>query len=175
MAIEGGSLGMLSYMVRPMFDDIFVAGDRDAVFWIAFAVFAIFVARAVAGFLQRVMMANAARKVSAALQRDLVDHLLNLDSGFYQANSPGTLIERVRGDPTAANGVISATFSALGRDVVALISLLAVAISIDWLWTLIAVAGAPILFLPIVKIQSWVRSTARTARSAAANIATRLD
>ncbi|MGR3344662.1 MAG: ABC transporter ATP-binding protein [Paracoccaceae bacterium] len=175
MAIEGGSLGMLSYMVRPMFDEIFVAGDRGAVFWIAFAVFAIFTARAVTGFLQRVMMANAARKVSAALQRDLVVHLLNLDSGFYQANSPGTLIERVRGDPTAANGVISATFSALGRDVVALVSLLAVAISIDWLWTLIAVAGAPILFLPIVKIQTWVRSTARTARSAAASIATRLD
>ncbi len=175
MAIEGGSLGMLSYMVRPMFDEIFVAGDRDAVFWIAFVVFAIFIGRAVASFLQRVMMANAARKVSAALQRDLVDHLLTLDGGFYQANSPGMLIERVRGDPTAANGAISATFSALGRDMVALASLLAVAISIDWLWTLIAIAGAPVLFFPIWKIQTWVRSTARIARGAAASIATRLD
>lgn len=175
MAIEGGSLGLLSFMVRPMFDEIFVAGNRDAVFLIAFVVFGIFISRAVAGFSQRVVMANAARKVSASLQRDLVDHLLKLDSSFYQANPPGTLIERVRGDPTAANGVISATFSALGRDLVALVSLLAVAVSIDWLWTLIAIAGAPVLFLPIVKIQTWVRATARTARAAAASIATRLD
>ncbi|MFV2003234.1 MAG: ABC transporter ATP-binding protein, partial [Paracoccaceae bacterium] len=115
------------------------------------------------------------RKVSMALQGDLVDHLLTLDASFYQVNSPGTLIERVRGDPAAANGVISNTFSALGRDLVALVSLLAVAVSIDWLWTVIAVAGAPILIWPVLIIQKWVRATARTARDAAARIAIRLD
>ncbi|MBV1867781.1 MAG: ABC transporter ATP-binding protein, partial [Marinosulfonomonas sp.] len=150
MMLEGGALGALSYIIRPMFDTIFVAGDRDAVFWVGIGVFGIFVMRGIAGFTQRVLMAAAGRRISAALQRDLLAHMLTLDSSFFQSNSPGSLIERVRGDADGAVGVVTSTFSALGRDFVALVSLLAVAVSIDWLWTLIAVAGAPVIVLPVL-------------------------
>jgi len=175
MMLEGGALGALSYIIRPMFDEIFVAGDRDAVFWVGIGVFGIFVMRGMASFVQRLLMATAGRRIAAALQRDLLDHMLTLDSSFFQWNSPGTLIERVRGDADGAVGVVSSTFSALGRDVVALISLLAVAVSIDWLWTLIAVAGAPVIVLPVLVLQKLIKKTSRRARNAAARMATRLD
>ena len=32
MAIEGSMLGALSYIVQPMFDEVFIAGDRGAIF-----------------------------------------------------------------------------------------------------------------------------------------------
>ncbi len=175
MAIEGGALGTLSYMVGPMFDDIFVAGDRGAVFWIAASIFGIFLARAFAGFFQRVLMARVARTVSADMQRDLVSHMVDLDGSFYRENSPGVLLERVRGDPTAAAAVISSTFSAFGRDLVGLISLLGVAIYIDWLWTLITIAGVPLLIIPVLYLQNLIRKTSRNVRNFAAVIATRLD
>ena len=175
MAIEGAMLGMLSYIIRPMFDQVFVAGDRDAITWVSLGVFAIFLARAIAGFGQRVLMMSVGQRVSASLQTDMVAHMLRLDSSWFQDNSPGTLIERVRGDTLAASTIWATVFSALGRDTVALLSLLAVAISIDWLWTLIAVAGAPLLMGPMVLLQRWVRRSTRTARNAAAGIATRLD
>ena len=175
MVIEGGALGLLSYMVRPMFDQIFIAGDRNAVFWVSLGVFAIFIARAIAGFAQRVLMAVVARKVSADMQRDLVNHMVSLDSAFYNENAPGIVMERVRGDPGAAAGIISSTFSAFGRDLVSLISLLTVAIYIDWLWTLIAIAGAPLLVLPVLMLQKLIRKTARRVRNASAKLTTRLD
>lgn len=175
MAIEGGMLGGLSLMVRPMFDQVFIAGNRDAVFWVALGVFSIFVFRAIAGFGQRVLMSSISMKVSAQLQRNLVGHMLTLDSDFFQVNSPGTLIERVRGDTQAASNVWASTFSTLGRDLVALVSLLGVALSIDWVWTLIAVAGAPVLVIPLLWLQNFVRAQTRNARDAAATIATRLD
>ncbi|MEE9428091.1 MAG: ABC transporter ATP-binding protein [Paracoccaceae bacterium] len=175
MAVEGGALGMLSYMVRPMFDDIFVAGERSAVFWVATVVFFIFIARAVAGFVQRILMANVARKVSADIQRDLVRHMVDLDGSFYRENSPGFLMERVRGDPGAAAGIISSTFSAFGRDLVGLISLLAVALYIDVFWTVITISGAPLLYFPVVMLQKLIRKTSRTVRDAAARTAIRLD
>ena len=175
MAFEGGALGVLSYMVRPMFDNVFIARDRDAVFVVALIVFAIFLGRALAGFLQRILMAVVARKVSAEIQCDLVEHMLRLDSSFYLANSPGVLMERVHADPGAAAGIISATFSAFGRDLVALVSLLSVALYTDWVWTLIAVAGAPLLILPIVLLQRLVRKTTRAARNAAALVTNRLN
>ncbi len=175
MTVEGGALGLLSYMVRPMFDEIFIAGDKGAVFWVSMGVFAIFIARALAGFAQRFMMATVARNVSADIQRDLVSHMVDLDGSFYQKNSPGVLIERVRGDPGAAANIISATLSAAGRDFIGLISLLSVAVYIDWLWTLIAVIGAPLMLFPILYLQKLIRKTSRLVRNAAAKIATRLD
>ena len=175
MAIEGGMLGALSYLIKPMFDQVFVAGDRGAIKWVAGAVFGVFLLRALSGFGQRVLMMAVGQWVSAALQSDMVAHMLKLDSGFFQRNSPGLLIERVRGDTLAAGRIWSTVFSALGRDAVALISLLGVALSIDWLWTLIAVAGAPVLMGPMVLLQRWVRRTTRTARNAAAVLSTRLD
>jgi len=175
MAVEGGMLGLLSWIIRPMFDQVFVAGDRDAIVWVGLAVFGIFLARAIAGFGQRVLMMSVGQRVSAALQTDMVRHMLRLDSAWFQENSPGTLIERVRGDTLVASTIWATVFSALGRDVVALLSLFAVALSIDWLWTLIAVAAAPVLMLPMMFLQRWVRKSTRRARSVAANLATRLD
>ncbi len=175
MAIEGGALGMLSYMVRPMFDEIFIAGERAAVFWVSAIVFLIFIARAIAGFVQRVLMARVARTVSGEIQTDLVNHMVALDGGFFQDNSPGYLMERVRGDPGAAAEIISTTFSAFGRDLVGLFSLLAVALYIDWFWTLITISGAPLLFFPVLILQKLIRKTARKVRNTAATIATRLD
>ncbi|MFT6604870.1 MAG: ABC-type multidrug transport system fused ATPase/permease subunit [Halocynthiibacter sp.] len=175
MALEGGMYGALSYMIKPVFDDVLVAANKGAIFWVSAAVMGVFVLRALAGFGQRVLMSIVGQRISANMQRDLVGHMLTLDSGFFQANSPGTLIERTRGDTNAASSVWSQVFSTLARDSVALISLMAVAISIDWKLTLVAVAGAPLLVLPIAGLQRWVRSTTRAARAAAARIATRLD
>ena len=175
MAFEGGALGALSYMVRPMFDEIFVAGDRTAVFWVSVTVFLIFVGKALAGVAQSVITAKVTRNVSAEVQNDVVRHLVTIESSFYQDNPPGVLMDRVRGDPNAAANMIAGLFSALGRDVVALVSLLAIAVSIDWLWTLIAVAGGPILFYPIVVLQGLIRKTNRVMLNTAAEIANRLN
>ncbi|MGB8621231.1 MAG: ABC transporter ATP-binding protein [Paracoccaceae bacterium] len=175
MTIEGSMAGVLSYTVKPMFDEVFVAGNRGAIALIAGAIFVVFLARALAGFGQRVLMTRVGQKVTATLQADLVGHLLTLDSLWFQSTPPGNLIERVRGDTQAAANIWSTVLAAAGRDVIATCSLFAVALSIDWLWTLIAVAGVPLLVLPIMALQRWVRKTTRAARNAAATIAIRLD
>ena len=43
MAVEGAMLGLLSWIIKPMFDQVFVAGDRAAIVWVATGVFGIFV------------------------------------------------------------------------------------------------------------------------------------
>ena len=175
MTVEGAMLGLLSFMIKPMFDNVFVSGDKGAIPLVAGGIFTIFTARALSGFGQRVLMARVGQRVSAALQHDLVGHMLGLDSLWFQKTPPGNLIERVRGDTLVASTIWSTVLAAAGRDLVALISLFVVALSIDWLWTLIAVAGVPLLLLPIMGLQRLVRRTTRAARAAAALISTRLD
>ncbi|WP_404814998.1 ABC transporter ATP-binding protein [Celeribacter naphthalenivorans] len=175
MSIEGAMLGVFASLIEPMFDKVLVAGESNALFWVAFAVFGVFSLRALASFGQRVLMSRVGQKVSAKLQGNLVAHMLTLDGRFFQDNPPGTLIERTRGDSGAAAGVWSTVLSAAFRDVIMLVSLLAVAISVDWRWTLIAVAGAPLLAVPVTVLQNLVRRTTRRARAASARVSTRLD
>ena len=175
MSVEGSMMGALSYLVKPMFDRVFVDGSTSAVLWVALAVSGVFVLRALAGLGQRILMALSGERFIAAIQTDLVAHLMTLDQGFHQTHPPGALIERVRGDTTTLRGLWTSVIAAVGRDVVALASLFAVALSVDWRWTLIAVAGAPLLVGPIVLLQRLVRHTSRAARVSAARISTRLD
>ena len=175
MAIEGATTGLLSYLVRPMFDEVFLGSDRGAVVYVAIAVATVFSVRALAGFGQRLILAWQAERISAELQQAMLTHVMTLDLAFFMQNPPGALIERVRGDTATLKGLWRPILSALGRDVVALISLLAVALWIDWVWTLIAIVGVPLLVLPLARLQNRVRRTARSAREAAAVLATRLD
>ena len=175
MALEGASVGALSWLVRPMFDGIYPGADRGVVWFVALAVAGVFSLRAVAGFAQRVILARQAEKIAAAMQRALLAHVMRLDLGFFLKNPPGGLIERIAGDSAALKVMWPPMLQALGRDSVALVALTVVAVSIDWRWTLIAVVGVPLVLGPLALLQARVRGTARAARAAAAVLATRLD
>ena len=175
MMIDGGSLGLLSYYIKPMIDDIFIAGNKTAIVPIAGAIFLIFTARALGAYGQRSLTAFVSLQVVADLQRDLSKHLLSLDSAFFHRHPPGELLERVRGDSQTLQSVASNALIVLGRDSFSLVSLVIVAAMVDWQWTLIAFVGLPLLALPVMWLQNFVRRTTRRAREASADLSTRLD
>lgn len=175
MSVEGAAIGAFAWLVQPLFDTLFSAGSMAGVTWVALAVGGLFTIRATAGFLQRVLMVGVGLKVITALQTRLVQHFLTLDMSFFQTNAPGALIERVRGDTAALQSLSSSVLVSLGRDSVTLISLLAVMLWTDWQWTLFALIGLPVLILPLLAVQAFIRRTAVAAREAAARLSTRLD
>lgn len=175
MSVEGAAIGAFARLVQPLFDELFTATSMDGVTWVALAVGGLFAIRATAGFLQRVLMVGVGLKVVTGLQTRLVQHFLTLDMSFFQDNAPGALIERVRGDTTALQSLSSAVLVSLGRDSVTLISLLTVMLWTDWQWTLFALIGLPVLILPLILVQAFIRRTAIAAREAAARLSTRLD
>ncbi len=175
MAIEGSMLALLARMVVPMFEDVFTARNQNALYWVGLAVLGIFFVRAVTSAAQKILMTYIRELVSAAMRRHLLRHLMSLDSAFYQTNPPGQLIERVQGDVGAINSVWSRIITALGRDLISLIGLMGVALWIDWRWTLMAIVGIPLLVLPSLLVQSYIRRRSRNAREIAGRISTRLD
>nr|WP_246849369.1 ABC transporter ATP-binding protein [Rubellimicrobium arenae] len=175
MAVEGGTLGLFARGVQPMFDRVFVAREPGAVWTVGLAIAAIFTLRAGASAGQKVILTRVNEKAAAALRSDLLRHLMTLDGAFHQSHPPGTLIERVQGDVQAINSIWSSLVTGLGRDAVGLLSLLGVALAVDWRWTLVALVGVPLLVLPAFLVQGFVRRRARAAREVAGRMATRLD
>lgn len=175
MTIQGGAIGAFAWLVQPLFDELFAAGSMDGVAWVAMMVGILFTVRATSGFLQRILMVGVGLRVVAGLQSRMVDHLLTQDMGFFQDNPPGALIERVRGDTSALQSLSSTVLVSLGRDSISLVSLLGVMLWTDWSWTLTALVGLPILVLPLLFVQRFIRRTAIRARVAAGRLSTRLD
>jgi len=175
MALEGGSLGAFSYMMKPMFDTAFATGNSGALFSVSLVFGGIFLLRGVTSVCHKILMATVSQKSSADLRMDLVSNLMVQDNAFHQTHPPGHLIQRVQADVQSINGVWAAFITGAGRDVIALFSLIGVALSIDWVWTLVALVGIPILILPALVAQRFVRRRAREARDLGADISTRLD
>ncbi len=175
LVIEGSTLGVLSWMLKPLFDRVFVGGDTDAIWWVGGVIFALFLIRAATFVINRSLMTSVSLAVSTKMQIDMLRHIMTLDSSFFQKNPPGALIERVQGDSIAVQGVWSTFISGAGRDVVSLVALFGVAIAVDPGWTLAALIGAPLLILPTVLVQRYIRRKMRQNRVNASQRATRLD
>lgn len=175
LIVEGSTLGLLSWMLKPLFDRVFVGGDTDAIWWVGGAIFALFLIRAATFVINRSLMTSVSLAVSTTMQSDMLRHIMVLDSGFFQQNPPGALIERVQGDSIAVQGVWSTFISGAGRDMVSLVSLFAVALAVDPWWTMAALVGAPLLILPTVLVQRYIRRKMRQNRVNASQRATRLD
>ena len=175
MIIEGSTLGALSYMIKPLFDQVLAAGGGAMLLWVGLAILGLFLVRATTSVLGRWLLALVNRSSAAAMQVDLLRHLLTLDSGFFQSNPPGTLIDRVQGDTAAAQGATQMVISGIGRDMVALVGLFVVAVTIDPWWTAAALIGTPLLLLPALGLQRYIRRKTRRMREQSGLRATRLD
>lgn len=175
MALEGSMLGVLSYMMQPMFDTVFVNGESSLLIWVGVVLIGIFIVRAVSSVVQKVLLTRIAQKTAAALRVDMLDRLMLQDGSFHQSHPPGFLIQRVQSDVNAVGDVWRAIVTGAGRDFMGLLVLIGVAISVDWLWALLACIGIPLLVLPAAMAQNYVRKNARKARDLGAHLSTRLD
>lgn len=175
MSIEGSMLGALSWMMQPMFDGIFVEGDSGALWLVGGLVLVIFATRAFSSVGQQVLMTHISQKTAADLRTSLLKRLMRLDNAFHQEHPPGYLIQRLQADVLTINSVWRIIITGAGRDLISLVVLMGVAISVDWRWTLIACIGTPVLVLPSLVVQRFVRRRAREARDLGARLATRLD
>ncbi|MGY3437996.1 MULTISPECIES: ABC transporter ATP-binding protein [unclassified Marinovum] len=175
MSLEGAMYGAISYMMKPMFDKIFIGGQGDMLIWVGLAILGIFALRASASVIQKVLLTRLAQVASGHIRKDLVTHLMTLEGQFHQSHSPGILMQRIEGDVGSINKVWKTIVTGTGRDVVALVSLFGVALGIDWRWTLVALIGVPVMVVPVVILQRYVRRNARVARDVAAGLSVRLN
>ena len=175
MLIEGATLGALARAIEPLFDQVFKTGGQGPLLAVGLIIFGLFAVRGLSTIASRTVISAVTQKVAAAMQSALLRHLLTLEGAFFQQNAPGALIERVQGDTLAVQSLWSAVVTGIGRDLSSLIFLFAVALSIDPVWTLAALVGAPLLILPSVAVQRYIRRKTTHLRDQAGLRATRLD
>ena len=175
MAIQGATLGFLSYLIQFVFDDVLGPGDESKLYLVGGGVLLVFSIRGVSGFLQRLIMMSIGARMKYDLQNTVMRHVLMLDPLFFEINPPGELISRINGDAQAILSAWSGMLAPGVRDTVAVISLFVAAILIDWQWTLLALVGVPIIGLPAIILRRALRAISQHSAAIQAGIIVRLD
>lgn len=175
MLVEGSTLALLAWMLEPLFDRVFAAKEAAAIWWVGGAIFGLFAVRAVTSMISKTLVTAISLRSSSVMQVDLLRRITALDQAFFQRNPPGALIERVQGDTIAVQGLWQVMIMGVGRDLISLIWLLAVALQVDAVWTLAALVGTPLLILPTLAVQRYIRRKTMQVRVQSGERATRLD
>ena len=175
MVIMAGATALSAWLMKPVVNEIFIARDRDMLWWIGAAVLATFFVKGIANYAQATMMAHVGLKIVADMQNRLYRHMTDLDLGFFHDNSTGALVSRYTIDVGSMRVAVSHAITVFGKDFFSLIFLVYVMFLQDWELALIAFFVFPIAIIPIAKIGRRMRKVTINTQAEMGQLTTTLE
>ena len=133
MAVVAATTAALAFLMETILDDVFTARDRSSLYTAAAIVMAVFLLKGMATYGQNVLVSFVGQRILADLQKRMFAHLLRADLAYFHDQSSGGLISRFINDVEKMRGTVASVFTAIGRDSLTIIFLVAVMFYQDWL------------------------------------------
>jgi subfamily B ATP-binding cassette protein MsbA len=130
----------------------------------ALAVIIIAVVGAVASFTENYLTTKVGQWVMHDLRQALYHHIQRLSLSFHDRARTGDLISRVTTDIDAIQSFVSSALLGIIVDVITLVGMLAVMLYLNWQFTLIALAVAPLLFFQVYTLTRRIKNAMRAVR-----------
>ena len=119
---------------------------------------------AVASYTEKYLTTKVAQWVMHDLRQTVYHHIQRLSLSFYDRTRIGDLITRVTNDIEAIQDFVSSALLGIVVDVVTLVGMLVVMLYLNWQFTLIALAVAPLLFVQVYTLTRHIKNAARAVR-----------
>ena len=175
MAIVAGTTAANAYLMKPVFDDIFILRDKNMLFLIPMAILCIAVIKGAATYVQAVLMSYVGQQIVATIQRQMFSHLMWADISYFQKTATGKLISRFNNDANMLRAAVSNVLVGIAKDTLTLIFLLGLLVYHDWALALIAFFVFPTAVYPIVKIGQRMRKVSDNTQVQMGELTTVLD
>ena len=190
VAIPVGLLdGVVAFALKPYMD--FVVGKHDFVFevlghqfvlscgllaaLIPFGVVFFAIVQGVLRYLNTYLTDWTSQKITNSVKISLFEHLIKMDSAFFDINPSGIIISRYLNDPdTAAKGLVDKLKTALAS-VFGALSLIVVMLYSSWKLAIVGVVVLCIAFLPVALIRKKVKSASNQNMVVGGNITTNFN
>ena len=143
LAAIAASTSLSAWLMRDVIDQVFLARDMVAIWWLAGAVVAIYAIKGVATFGQQITLSRIAYSISASVQRRLYAHLLEMDVPYFAERHTAEFVQRQSFIAGACGSVLNTIVLSLGRDLLSLIGLLVVMVLQDPMMSLIGLTVMP--------------------------------
>lgn len=157
------STAFTAWIMEKVVNEAFANRRADIVWLICGSILAAFVLRGFATYGQAVALQKISNNIVARYQRRLYSHLMTLSVGFFSEARSSHLAAQVSQNIAGIRDVMNLTVTSTARDLLTLVSLIAVMVSKDWVLSLIVFAVAPPLLYALRYVSRRLRLATREA------------
>jgi ATP-binding cassette subfamily B protein len=175
MAIGAGCTAFTAYLVGDVVNAAYHDRNFRLIFILSAATVGIFAIKGLATYGQAVMLSRIGNSIVAENQRRMFDRLLQQNIGFFADRHSSEFIARLTTGAAAASQVLNLLITAIGRDLLTLIGLVAVMFVQDPMMSLIAFLVAPPALLILRKMVRRIYAIARSQFTGGTRIAETLQ
>jgi subfamily B ATP-binding cassette protein MsbA len=161
MAIAAGGTALTAYLMGTIVNKAYVDRSFPAIVTIGIFTIVIFSTRGIATYGQAVILSRIGNSIIAENQRKLFDRLMNQNLGFFAQRHSSEFLHRLSTGANAATGVLNMLITAVGRDLLSLIGLVAVMVIQDPIMSLFAFVIAPPALWMVRKLVKRIRNVAK--------------
>ncbi len=147
LGVVSATTAATAWLMKDVINEVFIAKSQQALFFVAGAVFVIYVARGAASYGQGVILARIGNAIVADGQKRLVSSLLAQEVRGIQSRTSSEVIQKQVLSADAARQILQLLVTVIGRDFLTLVGLIIVMIVQDPL-----VSGVVLLALPIAAV-----------------------
>ena len=143
MAGIAASTATAAWLMRDVINEVFLARNQTAIWQLAAAVVAIYAIKGVSTFGQQVTLTRIANAIVATVQRRVYVRLLEMNVAYFTSRHTAEFVARQSFIAQSCGGVLNTVITAIGRDVLSLVGLVAVMIIQDPVMSLIGLTVMP--------------------------------
>ncbi|MFC3653900.1 lipid A export permease/ATP-binding protein MsbA [Dyella humi] len=153
MAVDGGTLGLFTQMLRLIIDKLFAQKDPYLIFWMPIWIILIFLVRGLATFASSYGISYIGRNVVQSIQRDVFAAYLRLPAPFFGKEHSGHQISRITYTSEQVASASTDALKVLVTEGVTVLSMLWV-----MLYNSLYLSSALLLMIPVILYISSVVS-----------------
>lgn len=157
MVVLGATTAALAWALRPALDQALSGRDPHMIYLLPALVIVLYVIKGAAYYGQAYLMGHVGQKVIFDLRNRLYDQLARQSLEFFAHRKTGELLARISYDVTLVQGAVSTAVTALMRDSVSIVFLLAVVLVQDPMLAGIAILVFPLVIYPIARFGRKMR------------------
>ncbi|WP_240796842.1 ABC transporter ATP-binding protein [Terasakiella sp. SH-1] len=157
MLISSVAASMSMFILKPVFDDIFINKNEDMLWTIGMAIIFIYLIKSIAYYGQAATMSWLGLRIVTDLQVKIYDHYMRMDLNFFHAHPSGSLLSRITNDAVLMRNTATKVLTSAGKDFTLLIGMIAVMLTTNWQLALFALIVFPITIAPVLKLGRRIR------------------
>ncbi len=136
------------------------AGSLDWLYY-PLVIMAIFLVRAIFGFLGEYAMSWVSNNVITELRRVMFGRMVRLPTRYYSDNLSGRMMSRITNDVSNVAGAATNALTSMIRDSISIIGLLAWLMYLNWQLTLVTLSVVPFIAMVVRTFNKRLRAAAR--------------
>ena len=164
-----------TWMMQPVLDMIFIEKNSLMLTLIPLAILGISLTGAAAHYVNSLAMRFIGQRIVADMQVRLFDHLMKSDIGLFHDEASGRMVSRFTNDITLMRNAFSNVLTAMAKDSLSIIFLIAIMIHQNPKLALISLSVFPVALYPLISLGRKMRRYSDKVQVQLGDFTTTLD